>query len=63
VDELEMREDVQAEVAKIWTTVSDQDLMQVADVKGYNSDFLKLFGFGLPGVDYKADVNPEVPLT
>ena len=62
VDELEMRADVQAEVSKIWETISDTNLQQVADVKGYNSDFLKLFGFGLAGVDYNADVNPEVPI-
>ena len=29
---------------------------------GYRSDFLKLFGFGLPGVDYHADVEPHVPM-
>ena len=62
VDEFEMRADVQAEVAKIWETISDANLQQVADVKGYNSDFLKLFGFDLAGVDYNAEVNPEVPL-
>ena len=62
VDELEMRKDVQDEVALIWKTISDENLLKVADVKGYNEDFLKLFGFSLPGVDYNADVNPEVPL-
>ncbi len=62
VDELEMREDVQAEVAQLWKDVSDANVHQIGDVEGYNKDFLKLFGFGLAGVDYNADVNPEVPL-
>lgn len=62
VDEFEMQQDVQDEVKRVWKDISDENLMQVADVKGYNSDFLKLFGFGLSGVDYNADVNPEVPL-
>jgi enoyl-[acyl-carrier protein] reductase/trans-2-enoyl-CoA reductase (NAD+) len=26
---------------------------------GYRADFLKLFGFGLPGIDYDADVEPH----
>jgi enoyl-[acyl-carrier protein] reductase / trans-2-enoyl-CoA reductase (NAD+) len=62
VDEFEMREDVQAEVAAIWKNVSDVNLLQTADVAGYNEDFLKLFGFGLKGVDYNADINPEVSI-
>lgn len=62
VDELEMRADVQAEVAKVWTTISDENLLKVADVNGYNSDFLKLFGFGLPGVDYTKEVDPQAPI-
>ncbi len=62
VDDWEMREDVQAEVAKNWTMVSDANVHQIGDVEGYNKDFLKLFGFGLSGVDYNADVDPQVPL-
>jgi enoyl-[acyl-carrier protein] reductase/trans-2-enoyl-CoA reductase (NAD+) len=62
VDELEMRADVQAEVAAIWKNITDVNLLQTADVKGYNEDFLKLFGFGLSGVDYNAEVNPDVPI-
>ncbi|MBF0510831.1 MAG: trans-2-enoyl-CoA reductase family protein [Candidatus Omnitrophica bacterium] len=62
VDDYEMREDVQSEVAKLWEIVSNENLNNIADVKGYNSDFLKLFGFGLNGVDYNADVNPDVPI-
>ncbi len=62
VDELEMRQDVQDEVKFIWSNIVDVNLQQTADVAGYNADFLKLFGFGLKGVDYSLDVNPEVPI-
>ena len=62
VDELEMRQDIQDEVNHLWSIVCNENLFQIADVKGYNEDFLKLFGFGLKGVDYNADVNPEVPI-
>ncbi len=62
VDDWEMRADVQAEVAKLWAMVSTENLPQIADVQGYNSDFLKLFGFGLNGVNYAADVEAEIAL-
>ncbi len=56
VDDWEMRHDVQAEVAKIWETVSSENVKAVADVQGYHEGFLKLFGFGVSNVDYSADV-------
>jgi enoyl-[acyl-carrier protein] reductase / trans-2-enoyl-CoA reductase (NAD+) len=62
IDDYEMREDVQQEVNKLWEIVDNENLSQIADVKGYNSDFLKLFGFGLGGVDYNADVHAQVPI-
>jgi len=62
VDDYEMREDVQTEVGKLWQIVSNENLNQIADVQGYNSDFLKLFGFGLKGVDYETDISSEVPI-
>lgn len=62
IDDYEMREDVQQEVGNLWEIVADENLSRIADVKGYNSDFLKLFGFGLSGVDYNADVPIDVPI-
>ncbi len=62
IDDYEMREDVQTEVGKLWAIVSNANLAQIADVQGYNSDFLKLFGFGMNGVDYNADVSADAPI-
>ncbi len=62
IDDWEMRADVQAEVGKLWETVGSGNVQQIADVQGYNDDFLRLFGFNIKGVDYDADVNIEVPL-
>lgn len=62
VDDWEMKEAVQSEVDQMWQTVDTGNLMDVADIEGYRSDFLKLFGFGLAGVDYASDIDPEVPL-
>jgi enoyl-[acyl-carrier protein] reductase/trans-2-enoyl-CoA reductase (NAD+) len=58
IDDWEMRDDVQAAIAAEWDDVSTETLGDVADFAGYQRDFLKLFGFGLPGVDYGADVDP-----
>jgi enoyl-[acyl-carrier protein] reductase/trans-2-enoyl-CoA reductase (NAD+) len=62
VDDLEMREDVQQAVAKLWDQVSSENLENISDIEGYRADFLKLFGFGLAGVDYDAEVEPVVDL-
>jgi enoyl-[acyl-carrier protein] reductase/trans-2-enoyl-CoA reductase (NAD+) len=62
IDDWEMRDDVQAEVAKIWDVVTTESLNDVSDFAGYQREFLRLFGFGLAGVDYEAETNPEVPV-
>lgn len=61
-DYKELAPDIQAEVAALWDQVTDENLYELTDFKGYKSDFLRLFGFGVEGVDYEADVNPEVPI-
>jgi enoyl-[acyl-carrier protein] reductase/trans-2-enoyl-CoA reductase (NAD+) len=62
VDDWEMRADVQKEVAEIWPQVTTANLEALTDIRGYRSEFLKLFGFGLPGIDYEADVEPHQAL-
>jgi enoyl-[acyl-carrier protein] reductase/trans-2-enoyl-CoA reductase (NAD+) len=62
VDDLEMRPEVQAAVAKIWPGVTTENLASLTDIAGYRSEFLKLFGFGLAGIDYEADAEPHVLL-
>jgi len=57
MDDHEMRDDVQVEVARRWSQLNMDTLGQLADVEGYHKDFLRLFGFGIAGVDYNADVN------
>ncbi len=62
IDDWEMRDDVQKEVFEIWPKVSTENLLELTDFAGYQAGFLKLFGFGLPGVDYAAEVELEVPI-
>jgi enoyl-[acyl-carrier protein] reductase/trans-2-enoyl-CoA reductase (NAD+) len=62
VDDWEMKPDVQAAVAELWPQVNTGNLAKLTDIAGYRTEFLKLFGFGLPGVDYDAEVEPHQPL-
>jgi len=60
MDDWELREDIQEKVEDLWAKVDTQNLYEMTDFKGYQADFLKLFGFGFSAVNYEADVNPEV---
>ena len=62
VDDWEMQPDVQAAVAELWPQVTTENLSQLSDIASYRAEFLKLFGFGLPGVDYAAETDPNLPL-
>jgi enoyl-[acyl-carrier protein] reductase/trans-2-enoyl-CoA reductase (NAD+) len=62
IDDLEMQADIQKKIEQLWPTVTSENLQQVTDVKGYCDDFYRLFGFNMPGIDYNADVNPEVKI-
>ena len=59
-DYKELAPEVQEPVAAQWDLVTNENLYETTDFAGYKADFLQLFGFGIPGVDYEADVNPEV---
>ncbi|OIN14437.1 enoyl-ACP reductase FabV [Oceanisphaera psychrotolerans] len=60
LDDWELRDEVQNACREIWKQVQDDNIYQLTDYQGYKDEFLRLFGFGLAGVDYDADVNPEV---
>jgi len=62
-DYKELEKDVQDEVAGLWSQVESDNISTMTDFAGYKREFLNLFGFDVPGVDYEADVNPEVPIT
>ena len=62
VDDWEMREDVQAEIAKLWESATTENLSEIGDLEGYSNEFFKLFGFKVPGVDYNVDVNEVVKI-
>ena len=60
IDDWEMREDVQKEVNRLWELASTDNLKQLADIRGLREEFLRHHGFGMPGVDYDQDVQPDI---
>jgi enoyl-[acyl-carrier protein] reductase / trans-2-enoyl-CoA reductase (NAD+) len=62
IDDWEMNEGIQREVAELWQRVSTENLAELSDIEGYRAEFLRLFGFGLPGVDYEAECDPVAAL-
>ena len=63
VDELEMDPDIQAIIAANWASINDQNLTELADFSSYKKEFLNLFGFEVDGVDYDAEVDPDVQIS
>lgn len=60
MDDWELREDIQNICRDLWPRVTTENLFDATDYASYKKEFLKLFGFGLEGVDYGADVDPVV---
>jgi enoyl-[acyl-carrier protein] reductase/trans-2-enoyl-CoA reductase (NAD+) len=62
IDDWEMNDEVQKEVAELWKGATTENLTAIGDLVGYKSDFLNLFGFGFEGVDYAAEANEMVEI-
>jgi enoyl-[acyl-carrier protein] reductase/trans-2-enoyl-CoA reductase (NAD+) len=62
MDDWEMRPEIQAEVARRWREVTTATLPALADFAGFKTEFHRLFGFDVNGIDYERPVEIEVPL-
>jgi enoyl-[acyl-carrier protein] reductase/trans-2-enoyl-CoA reductase (NAD+) len=60
LDDWEMREDVQEEVARLWEIVTTENVSMLSDIDGFREEFLRHHGFGMPGVDYGKDIQPDI---
>lgn len=60
LDDLEMREDVQAAVSESWPRVDTESLNDLTDFAGFRRDFNQLFGFDVPRVDYAKAVETQL---
>jgi len=63
LDDWEMDPKVQEEVINAWSSINTENLNELTNFKEYQSEFLKLFGFGLDGVNYDEDVDLVNPFT
>ena len=62
IDDWEREPGIQARVKEIWPRVTSENLREITDFNNYQEEFLKLFGFGLPGVNYDQEVDQKVDL-
>ena len=60
MDDLEMTDAVQEDVRDRWERVTTENLSELGDLDGFREEFLKIFGFGIEGVDYDADLDPTL---
>jgi len=60
LDDWELREDIQKHCRDLWSSVTNENLFEVADYQEYKDEFIKLFGFGIVSIDYDIDVNTLV---
>ncbi len=58
MDDWEMREDIQTEVARLWAEVNSYNLAELSDIEGFRKSYLRIHGFGIPEIDYETDVDP-----
>ncbi|MBV8803041.1 MAG: trans-2-enoyl-CoA reductase family protein, partial [Gammaproteobacteria bacterium] len=62
MDDWEMRDEIQQKIQELWSQINSSNLEELTDIKGYVEDFHHLFGFEMKGVDYQADISPDVAI-
>ncbi len=62
MDSWELRDSVQGKCKELWSKVTTENLFELSDYADYKKQFLELFGFDVEGIDYTADVNPDVAI-
>ena len=58
IDDWEMEESIQAEVARRWDIVDSENIAELGDLARFQREFMNIFGFEHDDVDYDADVDP-----
>ncbi len=60
LDDRELDASVQAACQDLWSRVDGDNFLRLTDFIGYRDAFAQQFGFALDGIDYDADVDPQV---
>jgi enoyl-[acyl-carrier protein] reductase/trans-2-enoyl-CoA reductase (NAD+) len=61
LDRWELDPVVQAEVTRRWHAATSQTIGELADIDWFRAQFRALYGFDIPGIDYQAETETEVP--
>jgi enoyl-[acyl-carrier protein] reductase / trans-2-enoyl-CoA reductase (NAD+) len=61
MDDWEMADDVQKEVADRWTKLTGEVAPDWVDLAGFRDEFLNIHGFGYDEIDYEADIPTDLP--
>ncbi|WMJ22404.1 trans-2-enoyl-CoA reductase family protein [Paludicola sp. MB14-C6] len=61
-DDLEMQDDVQEAVMKIWNTINNDNVEELADLEGYWEDFYQMFGFHMAEINYEKDIETDIKI-
>ncbi|WP_406110461.1 enoyl-[acyl-carrier-protein] reductase FabV [Kitasatospora purpeofusca] len=61
LDGWELADAVQADVAERWRAATTDTVAGLADLDWFRAEVQRLYGFGVPGVDYTAPVATDVP--
>lgn len=59
IDDRELNEEIQQEVSQLMLKINPDNFIQLGDYDGYKTEFMRLNGFDVPGIDYQADIDPE----
>ena len=49
-------------MAEAWEQLTTENVYELTDLEGYRNEFFGLFGFNVDGIDYEADVDPNVSI-
>ncbi|MEU4117802.1 enoyl-[acyl-carrier-protein] reductase FabV [Kitasatospora sp. NPDC028055] len=61
LDRWELSEPVQSAVAERWQSLTPDNVTDLADIPWFRAQFRALYGFDVPGVDYAAPVETDLP--
>ncbi len=61
-DDRELRPEVQDEITRRWAAVTSENLDVLGDKARVLTDVMRVYGFGVEGVAYDADVDPVWPI-
>ena len=62
-DAHELQPELQRQLEGLWQQVDNSNFNELGDFTGFRQEFLKLFGFGIEGIDYERDISTVVNIS